>query len=288
MVHSVKVTRIREQDFEGVDEPEPPPNRLTVLNIEFPSTYKTDYAWHWDPDLQYDSVNMEQEFTTLNGANAIAVTWLPGSDFNDRWGSRITLPDIGGFPNGYSECWLTCDYKFVSPFNTPRGMKLAGIQAIGGAPSLGENGLSYRTMLSRMDSDLTSDRKAHQYYFVTNDSDHKNEWDSAAQVIALDTVARIEIYFKQNTAFNAADGILEARYDEGTSSTHATPSTLRAQLTNIQTYQGSEANRNAGKVKWMQNWHFFGGNTAEWNVSEPSQVIIGGLKIEIPNDLVDS
>ncbi len=138
-------------------------------------------------------------------------------------------------------------------------------------------------MLSVDDGDSVNPRTAHMWFYeARNGWRQTHRWDSANEVIVLDKVARIEIFWKRNTSANATNAIFEARYDAGGDDTHAEPVTLRARRDDLQFYCGSENNKTAGDVSHISFEMFFGGATIAWLPFVDSTVIIGEFKVEIP------
>lgn len=267
-------------------------DRQTVLDSGFSSTYKTDFNWTFDPELILHPTRNEKSFTTLNGSDAIAITWKgnpshtePQATDDDRWGANIVLPLLEGFDNGYEEGWLTQDFKFVSPFSSPKGIKIIGVQPSTFPNSTGncDGGWLFRLMLGRFSNgdSFTADRYGRSRYHSVDAVGNTTTWPDGA-FIPLDTVIRIEQYFKLNTAFDQADGVLIHKYDVGTASAHATPETIRDQRTNFRMYCGSEANRNGAKAKQIRYHVIFGGNDSTWWPNTDSQIIFGRVKFEIP------
>lgn len=262
------------------------PGRQTVLESGFSSTYKTDFDWSFDPDLLFNDTTMDQSFTTLNGFDAISVTWKGPPNqatHNDRWGADLALPLLSGFENGYDEGWLTHDFMFVSPFSSPRGVKLVAPEGAAGTPStIGQcdGGWLYRLMLGRNLDNTTNPRIVRSRLHYVDGIGELNHWDNEDPLFVLDTVVRTEMYFKLNTAFDAADGIIIDRYDVGTATEHATPQTIRNQRNDMRMYCGSEANRNAARVKSLKYHVIFGGNTSAWWPTLDSEIIFGRVKFE--------
>lgn len=221
---------------------------------------------------------------TMNGWGATAITWDAGSEPDTRWGGNFALPLISGYENGYSEGWLTLDMKFSSNFSSPKGLKLPGLYPINNEPDnvdpFGcDQGFSIRQMLSGT-AEGADALESHMYTYVNQNPRERDDWSGGAQVIEKNTVARVETYFKLNSTFDATDGILEQRYDVGTATTHATPSTIRQQLLNRYMYCGSEANRTNALIRKVTMNLFFGGANATWAPLTNSTLTLGYIKFE--------
>lgn len=282
--------------------------RQTVLETDFGGG---DSGIENNPDLDWDfyfatgeltgdgspSINGTQvtvtDAGTMNGVGASLVEWDPGSAHDVRWGGVISLPLLPGFEStGYPEGWLTFEVMFHSPFPSISGQKHWGVYGAGKEPPATDGygcdeGFSSRLMLSG-NSGGASTLKAHMYSYVSQDARDRDNWDSGNAVIPVDTVSRIELYWKINSAFNVQDGVLIHRFDPGTSTTHATPNTIRYQKNNVYMYCGSESNRSQAGVYYLSGQHFFGGATQEWQVDfaggldTPARMTFGLIKVEIP------
>lgn len=264
----------------------PPATRSLIFEGDFPSNYKSIYNWNYDPELQFNPATMNKSFTTLNGHDAISIEWTTSCDVDDRWGCQkgLLIPGVGF---GFEEGWFTFDIKLSSPFGNPKAMKLPGIvsrdRVAHTNPGDPDGGWSVRHMLHEGSANFTEDRKCHMWHYDYLNAGLRVNWDNNAPSLALNKVARIEYYFKMNTAFNVANGIIEARYDEGTATTHANPVTLRARRSDRQMYAGSESNRDSGKIPRLYNGPlFFGGNDSSFDPLVDSTVTFGYFKFEIP------
>jgi hypothetical protein len=270
----------------------PRQRRTTIIEGDFGPGYESAYPWDFPPDLNFPTANVTGSHTTLNGNGAFSVTWAAGAHWgDDRWGAVINLPSIPGFTDGYDEWWYTQDFKFVSPFSTPLGFKLmrTARDYSTSQPGNPAGGHSFHTMLGAKFTDTDGPLNAFQYTFHMGAAGQNYYWDSvdgtlgnAGEPIPLDTVARIEMYYKANSAFDVADGIMETRYDVGTATASAEPVTLRAQQTGIQFYGTTEDNRAKARTLQIDERHFFGGNTDPWRPDVDSTVIFGYFKFEIP------
>ncbi len=272
--------------------------RQTILSGDFADGYEDNPDWTFPPKLIFNNATMNDlGHGILNGSPSVSIEWLTTAGVGDRWGARMRLPLLPGFPNGYREGWFTHDFRFKSPFGNTRGMKVPGMRT-GFTPSGGggispagafPNGqLSYRTMLSNDgdDNNSTGPRRAHQYYYHFNAIRQVDRWDGGAMVIELETVSRIEIHFKWNTAFNVSDGIIETRYDPGSSTVHKPPTTLRARKTNLRMFATAgleHADSGAVNVRFLTWECFFGGDhPTSWMPFVDSTVEYGAWKFEIP------
>lgn len=223
---------------------------------------------------------------TMNGFGATTVTWDAGSSPNVRWGGNFRIPLLPAFPDGYPEGWLTVDMKFSSSFSSPKGMKLPGLYPINNEPPNQDpfgcdEGFSIRQMLSGT-AEGSDALESHMYTYVSQDARQRNDWSGGAEVIEKDTVARVETYFKLNSAFNATDGVLEHRYDVGTSTTSTDPVTIRFRKDNQYMYCGSEANRTNALVRKVTMNMFFGGADISWAPLVDSAVTFGRILFEVP------
>lgn len=241
-----------------------------------------------------DSV-MDVAYTTLNGSDAIQVTWYGDSsqagnptyaDWTDRIGARLEIPDDGDHPNGYFEGWLTVEVMFSSPYGNYRGFKIAPrMKSHESTPSPGAEPTGTflgGAMLSENLTDTTGDRLAHQYIYDYLDSSQKNRWDAGDPVIGLDELWTIMMYFKYNTSSGAADGIMRTWADAGAGE----PTTLRREDTDLQMW-ATGGSPGIG-VRYLTFEMGFNGDDAAWNPYSDSTITVGAWKFEIPGGSSDA
>lgn len=253
----------------------PPSDRTTVLEDHFGTGYTTRLPWQF---IITGSNGVTTSHSTLNGNGAIRVKWPSGSLADARWGGRLTYP---GGP--YEEVWLTFDMLLESPFGYPKGFKLPGqyTQNLNNTSSRSctTGALARWHGRPRTSGGNTSPVRVQHYVYDTDSYESNN----GEITVPLNHVQRVEHHWKMNSAFNLQDGLFESRYDDGTTTTHANPVTLRAS-TNVSFYCGSESNRNAARIDSMQNQLFFGGpSDPSWAPTTDIFMWFGYLKVEIPS-----
>jgi len=254
--------------------------------------WQDDFSPGWETRL--DWIFRETDLTAVdhpnfNGFGGVDVTYPAGSDANVRWGGQIRLPN---HPTGYEEGWFTFDIMLNSPYSVPVNEKCLGVFGGHGAATdtnSCDTGWLVRVQLG--DGTSTTDpfngpQSAQTYSYEKNNGPaHQNYWlpGRFSPMIPYDVVCRIELYWKPNTAFNLADGIVQHRFDPGTALAHATPTTLRSDITDFQMYCGSEANRFSSFVNEVSVSTFFGGQVnPAWEPNVNSTLTLGRMAVEVP------
>lgn len=271
----------------------PPASRQTILESHFGGGFnaiKNRFDWQFCT-LVADSngkIPVVADAGTMNGWGSSDITFPAGALPNCRAFGNLYLPLISGHENGYEEGWMTVDIMYRSNFSCPKGLKQPGLYStvgeglVGGPFPTCDTGWSCRYMAHGEDRSTNSEPLgAHSYYYWTNDDRVRADW-SPEYELDLDTVCRIELYFKHNTAFDQLDGIIRHKFDTGTSTASATPDSIRFENTGIRMYCGSESNRVPSYVNRISCHLFFGGATSAWAPLINSTFRIGRVAFEIP------
>lgn len=259
-----------------------------VWEEDFTSGWETRIDWAWRQD---DSNIIKATHPSFNGFTGIDVTYPAGSLASRRWGGMINLPN---WPTGYEEGRFDFDIMLHSNYSVPVNQKSLGVyppnnQAFPSSPPPAcDEGWLARLQFgdgSTATDPLTGPQPAHLYHYSNQATRVNTQWGGVlgTQIIEHDVVNRIRLYWKMNSAFNLQDGIIRHLYDAGTASTHAEPTTIQAQVTNMTMYCGSEANRSEGTGARISVSTFFGGpNDPVWAPNTDSKFTLGRLAVDIP------
>lgn len=248
----------------------------TVLEGDFGTNYESALPWDF-VNNSFNNSTMSVAFTTMNGSDAIAVTWQAGALPGDRWGGRMTLP---GGP--YSRMRFTMDLKFSDPFSaggSSRGGKLPGLAsqaAPAGCTSVNScsGGWTARRMWNGTKSlysgsDVLPGHHYLYYPFKTaNCGDRENFVGGVGW--SLNTAHTMVQEVQVNSAHDAADGYIKTWIDD----------VLAKSNTGFSMYCDSESNRNAGLIKKLIFMPFWGGSNSNWSPTADSTITFGHILVE--------
>ena len=289
------------------DPGEEPTGRTLVYEEDFSPGYQTRIDWFF---LTENSDIIFADHPNFNGFGGLDVTYPAGSLANRRWGGSIKLPN---FPLGYPEGWFSFDVMLNSPYSIPIGQKMPGVYPNNRSWSFTaspvppcDQGWLARFQAGRSheefgannagDFDDLNASKGGQLYSYDNIATRRAQhWPRVGGseprvgdgIFELDVVNRIELFWKKNTAFNVDNAQIIHRWNPGTSSTHAVPTTIRAQRLDTRHYCGSEdgqlGSSPPGNVGQISISTFFGGPTSTaWAPTVNSKLTIGRIAIEVP------
>lgn len=264
-------------------------SRTTVLEGSFGNSpfYDDDLPWLNGPSsprkgFSWNSSVMSEVFTTMNGQDAVAITWEAGALPSDRWGGDIDLPGT----NIGDHAWFTMDIMFSDPFSAGTsnyGGKLPGLVGVKKPPTCNGNlacddGWYARRMWNGQKSSYSGADvlPGHHYIYhmdktgLCGDRDNFDNWPNTGWTLGVPHTMVEEVQI--NSAFNAFDGICRTWIDD----------VLVAERTNLRMYCGSEANR-AGALIGQINWlEFYGGSGSSWSPTFDSTITFGYFKVEVP------
>lgn len=246
-------------------------DRTVVLDgsAGYSSSYETDYPW-----IQGPSTATQIAFTTLNGTDAIQLTWPAGSLPNIRWGGVIDLPST------YDECWFTQEMRFEANWVPGPTDSFGTGKTIGLRPSSGgvtgcvtiecpDNRWSHRF---NWGGDSDPDILLLDYMYYPDKIKNCGDSFPISGHTPRETLLVVELHFKLNSASNVADGISETRIN----------GVLRSTAPNFKYYCGGEGNRSGAQVSEISNSMLYGGSGSGWTPYQDSSITLGAFKVEIP------
>lgn len=228
----------------------------------------------------------------FNGFGGLDVTYPAGALASVRWGGSLRVPNK---PTGYPEGIFEIDYMLHTPFPIPVNCKGPGIfgshdgWGFPGSPVPEcDDGWLCRVQFGNgndLDEEPNGPQPAHMYTYTNQATRVNTQWGgvTGTPIVVHDTVSRIRLYWKINSAFNVDDGIVRYFYDAGTANAHATPTTLRAERTNMRCYCNTELNRPNAFMNDISLSSFFGGpNDPIWAPSQAAKLTLGRMALYIP------
>lgn len=244
--------------------------RTTVLDGSggFTSSYESDYDWIF-VNTSFDPNTMSTSFGTLNGANAITITWDAGASTGDRWAGAI---DIG---SAHDEAWFTCEFMMSAGFSTGTTQhtgKICGLTSAnapsGCVPVACDEGWGMRQnwVNARVGDDI---QMMHYGYYPdkTSGCGQNLIWPTKIQVGVLNIM---EQHIVLNSDKDTADAVVETKVN----------GVLVSNTPGLRLYCDSEANR-AGAEN--VDFHvFWGGSGSSYSPAVDSSFTFGRFKVEIP------
>lgn len=253
--------------------------RQTVLDGSngFPSTWATDYA-PWD-NLRHENDGSGKDspsevYTTLNGANAVTLTWPEGALPSNRWGGWKTLPST------YEEAWLTFDVRFEANWVTGRAdntgtqklWSMSHTEVVAACEPITCPSSIWGARLSTTGSPDSDVQMLNYMYYPEK---VKNCGDNFLfdTTFPRETVLTVEHHIKLNSSANTFDGLVETKINGTKVST----------VPGLRLYCGTENERAAARVgKFYTGLMIYGGSGTGWEPSQDSSITFGAFKVEVP------